>query len=87
MALVVGCLEGELSSVKMIIGEVIATEIVEERCALSSRVKRKGRRLLVYQGKDLFGASKLPAMKEEFKTNIGHEVDSYSSAVWPTVAV
>lgn len=72
MALVIGCLKGELSSIEMVVGEMITAEIVEESGTLSGWVKRKGWRLLVYQGKDLFSASKLSAVKEKFQTNISH---------------
>lgn len=87
VALVVSFFESELCSVKVVVGEVVATEIVEKGGSLSGGVERKRRRLLVNQGEDLLSASELPTVEEEFEADVGHEVNTNSSTFWLPVTV
>lgn len=82
MALEISFLKSELCPVKVVVGEVVATEIVEKGSSLSSGVERKWRRLLVNQGEDLLSAPELPAVEEEFEADVGHEVDTNSPTFW-----
>lgn len=87
MALIVCRLQGQLRSVEMVVGEVVAAEVVQEGSALGGWVERKRRRLLVYQGEYLLRASKLSAVEEEFQAEVCHQVDTYPAPFRLTIAV
>ena len=65
VTLVVCGLKSKLSTVEMVIGEVIAAKVVKKGDALRSWEEGKRRRLLVDVAEDLLCTAKLTAMKEK----------------------
>ena len=69
VALVIGRLQGDLRRVEEVVGEKIASEVVEISDTLGSREMGQRRRLGADAGKHLFGISKFTALR----TIVSHE--------------
>ena len=80
VALVVGGLEGELGAVEVVVGEVVAAEVVEVGDALGGREEGERRGLLVDVAEDLLSAAEFAAVEEELETEVGSHVDANAAA-------
>ena len=80
VTLVVGGLEGELGAVEVVVGEVVAAQVVEIGDALGGWEERERRGLLVDVAEDLLGAAEFAAVEEELETEVGGHVDADAAA-------
>ena len=87
MTLVVSGLQRKLSTVEVVVGKMIATEVVKESNALRSCEERKWRRLLVDIAEDLLCAAKLAAVEEELQAEVCCQIDPYPSSFGLAVTV
>ena len=64
----------------MIVGEMVAAEVVKECHPLGGREDGQRWRLLIDVGEDLFGAAECAAVEEELQADVCHKVDSDAAA-------